>query len=129
MKIWRRLQAIGAVPIKNAVYALPASEKALVEFGKVLREIFEGGGDALVCRAALVDGLSDIDMRALFDAARDLDYDELASDARTLLAREGADCRRVHDSRRQWSNCPWIGRVRRSLFVLPQEPVRRASRS
>lgn len=86
VKIWRRLQTIGAAPVKNAVYALPASEKASLAFRQVLREIVDGGGDALVCRASLDDGLSDIDMRALFDAARDADYDEVASDARTLLA-------------------------------------------
>ena len=27
VKVWRRLQALGAVAVKNAVYALPASDR------------------------------------------------------------------------------------------------------
>lgn len=86
VKVWRRLQAIGAVPVKNAVYALPASERSTAEMAELLREIMAGGGEALICRAELVEGLTDTDVRALFDAARDADYEELAQEARTLLA-------------------------------------------
>jgi hypothetical protein len=32
VKIWRRLQALGAVAVKNAVYALPASDQAQEDF-------------------------------------------------------------------------------------------------
>ena len=28
VKVWRRLQALGAVAVKNAVYALPSSEQS-----------------------------------------------------------------------------------------------------
>ena len=59
MKVWRRLQALGAVAVKNAVYALPASEQAQEDFEWLLREIADGGGEAFVCEARLVDGLSD----------------------------------------------------------------------
>lgn len=86
VKVWRRLQAIGAVPVKNAVYALPVSDRSATEMSELLAEITAGGGEALVCRAKLVEGLTDTDLRALFDAARDADYDELAQEARTWLA-------------------------------------------
>ena len=84
VKLWRRLQALGAVPIKNAVYALPASEQAQEDFEWLLKEIVESGGEALICEARLIDGLSDQDVCSLFNAARDNDYAEIAEEARAL---------------------------------------------
>ena len=52
VKVWRRLQALGAVAVKNAVYALPASEQAQEDFEWLLREIGEGGGEAFDLRGA-----------------------------------------------------------------------------
>ena len=88
VKVWRRLQAIGAAQVKNAVYALPASDQNRERLSDLLAEIVGGGGEALVCWTRLIEGLSDTDMRDLFDAARDADYDELVQQARTLLAAE-----------------------------------------
>src|SRR5215212_11836522 len=84
VKIWRRLQSLGAVLIKSSVYALPASADAQEDFEWLLREIQDGGGEALVCEARLVDGMTDADLRALFNRARDADYDEIAKAAREL---------------------------------------------
>jgi hypothetical protein len=84
VKIWRRLQGLGAISVKNAVYVLPASEQTLEDFQWLLREIEEGGGEGMICEANLVDGLSDQEVRGLFDAARDADYAEIASALRTL---------------------------------------------
>lgn len=83
MKIWRRLQALGAVMVKNAVYALPASEQTQEDFEWVLKEICEGGGEAMICEAH-IDGLSDDEVRSLFNATREEDYNLLAKDARML---------------------------------------------
>jgi hypothetical protein len=74
VKTWRRLQALGAVPIKNSVYALPFSDQATEDFQWLRKEITAGGGEASVCRAAFVDGLTDPQIEALFRAARDADY-------------------------------------------------------
>jgi hypothetical protein len=78
VKIWRRLQDLGAVPIKNSVYALPYSAQASEDFQWLRKEITAGGGEASVCRAAFVDGLSDAQIESLFRAARDAEYAELA---------------------------------------------------
>jgi hypothetical protein len=91
VKIWRRLQAIGAVAVKSTVYALPASEDSREDFEWLLREIVEGGGEAVLCEARLIDGLSDAQARALFDAARDEDYEAIAKEARALSARLEAE--------------------------------------
>ncbi|MDL2398906.1 chromate resistance protein ChrB domain-containing protein [Rhizobium mayense] len=87
VKIWRRLQRIGAVAVKSTVYALPANAETQEDFEWLLREIIEGGGEAMVCEARLIDGLSDTQAHALFDAARDEDYEAIANEARTLSAR------------------------------------------
>src|SRR5215831_13640080 len=84
VKLWRRLQGIGAVAVKNAVYALPASEQSQEDFEWLVKEIVEAGGEALICEARLIDGVTDADVRELFKRARDEDYAEIASEARVL---------------------------------------------
>jgi hypothetical protein len=84
VKTGRRLQALGAVAVKNSVYVLPLSDDALEDFQWVRREIVAGGGDASVCEAHFVEGLSDAGVEALFDSARDADYAELVRQARRL---------------------------------------------
>jgi hypothetical protein len=82
VKIWRRLADIGAVALKNAVNALPANEETQEDFEWLLREIVAGGGEAMICEARMVEGLTDTEIRALFDAARDEDYHALIAEMR-----------------------------------------------
>ena len=49
VKVWRRLQALGAVTLKNSVYVLPANEQTQEDFEWLLQEIVKDGGEALVC--------------------------------------------------------------------------------
>ena len=86
-KVGRRLQRLGAVPIKNAVYVLPSNEQTREDLQWVAREIAQEGGEATVCEANLVDGLSDEQVEALFQKARDADFGIIAEEARDL-ARE-----------------------------------------
>ncbi|HZR81873.1 MAG TPA: chromate resistance protein ChrB domain-containing protein [Candidatus Binatia bacterium] len=84
VKVWRRLQALGSVPIKNSVYVLPNTDDAREDFEWVLREIREDGGDASLCEARLVDGLTDDEVRASFQSARESDYRQIATEVRTF---------------------------------------------
>ena len=95
VKIWRRLQGLGAVAIKNTVYALPLREQSTEDLQWVLREIVEGGGEGTICEARFVDGLDDQQVEALFHAARDADYAQIADEARRLEVAtvEGGDDR------------------------------------
>ena len=61
--------------MKNSVYVLPRSESALEDFQWVRREIVAGGGDASVCEARFVEGLSEASVEGLFRSAREADYD------------------------------------------------------
>ncbi len=91
VKIWRRLQALGAVAVKNAAYVLPRSEQANEDLRWVSREIVAGGGEAVLCETRFVDGLDDAALRALFDAARNADYAAIAEEARAAEEEEEAD--------------------------------------
>ncbi len=84
VKIWRRLKGLGAVTVKNSVYALPANAETREDFAWLVKEIAELEGEAFVCEALLVDGISDAEVQALFDSARDEDYGEISAAAREL---------------------------------------------
>ncbi|WP_189501732.1 chromate resistance protein ChrB domain-containing protein [Mesorhizobium sp. M00.F.Ca.ET.216.01.1.1] len=114
VKIWRRLQGIGAVAVKSTVYALPANAEMQEDFEWLLKEIAAGGGEAMMCEARLVDGLSDAQVRALFDAARDADYAEIAEQARDLAAaiKIDATADKLADARSQ------LGRLRKRLAEI-----------
>ena len=84
VKIGRRLQGLGAVAVKNSVYVLPRTDEALEDFQWVRGEIVGGGGEASVCEARFVEGLSDRAIEGLFNTAREADYAALAREARAL---------------------------------------------
>ncbi len=89
VKVGRRLQRLGAVAIKNSVYVLPRSDDAVEDFQWQMREIVAGGGEASVCEANFVDGLTDTEIEALFRTARDADYREIVADAQRLRKATG----------------------------------------
>ncbi len=82
VKIWRRLQSLGVVSLKNSVYVLPATEQTRKDIQGLLREIERNGGDGVICEASFISGMRDDQVRALFNAARDASYDTLAKDVR-----------------------------------------------
>ena len=100
VKVGRRLQRIGAVAIKSSVYVLPATEQSVEDFQWVRREIVDGGGDAAVCRAEFVDGLTDDEVERLFQRARARDYEAIAAEARRVLESLPAAGRRLTADRR-----------------------------
>ena len=84
VKIGRRLQRVGAIAVKNSVYVLPDGDQSVEDFQWIRRQIVDGGGDASVCRAAFIDGLTDDELRDAFRAARDADYEEITQAARAV---------------------------------------------
>jgi hypothetical protein len=112
VKIWRRLQAMGAVAVKGAVYALPHDDQTHEDFRWLLREIVGSGGEASLCEARFVDGLADQQVRALFDAARDADYETVRKETGALTADLAAQPERQAETRRQ------LVRLRRQLTQI-----------
>lgn len=83
-KIWRRLQQVGAVPIKQAVYVMPCTEHASEALGWIAKEIIESGGEAVLVEAEFRDGLTDEQVIDLFQKARREDYQKILEEAETV---------------------------------------------
>src|SRR5215218_10535090 len=86
VKLRRRIQRIGAVALRSAVYALPNRDDAMEDFAWLRTELLADGGDAVLCATTLVAGVTDAELEEMFRAARDADYRELAEAARTVAA-------------------------------------------
>jgi hypothetical protein len=89
VKVWRGLQAIGAIGMKNSMYVLPANEQSRGEFERLLRIIDRGGGDGAICEAEFISGVRDDQIQALFNAARDAEYDDLIKELRGFSKQRG----------------------------------------
>jgi len=74
VRIWRKLQKLGALAIKNSVYVLPANEKTHEDFQWLKQEIESAGGEATVFQAASVEGATDEEIIAAFRKARDEEF-------------------------------------------------------
>jgi hypothetical protein len=95
VKTRRRLQRLGAIALKNTVYVLPNRAETAEDFEWLRGEIVADGGDATVCGASLVGGLSDAQLEALFRAEREVDYAEIARAARSAASSNESPAARV----------------------------------
>jgi hypothetical protein len=86
VKVGRRLQRMGAIALKNSVYVLPSRDDTLEDFLWLLREIVAEGGDATVCEAELVEGISAAELRGMFTARRDAEYAAVVTAVEKLMA-------------------------------------------
>jgi hypothetical protein len=84
VRTWRKLQTLGAVPIKNSVYLLPYNEKTNEDFQWLRQEIESSGGEANLFRAGSVEGATDREIIDLFRKERDEDYTKLIAEFEAL---------------------------------------------
>lgn len=87
VRTWRRLQQLGAIPIKQAVYVLPDTPNAREDFEWLKSEVKAAGGDASVFAADHVDAWSDDALIEEFRRSRQDAYTALASEIEKLLKR------------------------------------------
>jgi hypothetical protein len=80
VRTWRRLQGLGAVAIKQAVYVLPDTAEAREDFQWIKVEIEGSGGEAAVFAADNLDPAADAAMVEAFRRARQQDYAELGKE-------------------------------------------------
>ena len=78
VRVWRRLQQIGALVIKQAVYVLPDSSEAREPFEWLKTEIEGVGGQASILSADHIDGAADEALVEEFRRVRQEDYSSLA---------------------------------------------------
>src|SRR6267142_5616822 len=88
VRIWRKLQKLGAVAIKNSVYLLPANEKTHEDFQWLKQEIDSAGGEAAVLRASSVEGVTDDEIVTAFRKARDEEFAALSAQIGRASCRE-----------------------------------------
>lgn len=101
VKIWRRLQDVGAVQARNAVYVLPNTDACREDFEWIRSEIAAAGGSATIFAADTLDPKSEEEIVATFRRRRDDDC--------KLLTKETS---KVEPSLRT------IGRLRERLVAL-----------
>ena len=96
VRIWRKLQKLGAVALKNSVYVLPANEKTHEDFQWLKQEIESAGGEAAVFRAGSVEGATDEEIIAAFRDARDTEFAAVSAEFDGLTGRIREQSRAKH---------------------------------
>jgi hypothetical protein len=85
VRAWRRLRALGAVPLKSGAYLLPDTGDRYEQFQWLAQEVQRDGGDATLVRVDRVENMRQPDIVRLFQEARNEDYVALAERYRKLL--------------------------------------------
>ena len=96
--------------LKNSVYVLPLRPETTEDFRWLLREIVAEGGEATLCEADFVEGITPRDLVAMFAAERDGEYAELVVAAQRIV---GTD-RPLEDAERIELEAE-LGRLRRRM--------------
>ena len=86
VKIWRRLNALGAVQIKNSIYVLPANAQSQEQLTWMGKETDEQGGESLIIANGNLLNIADLQVAAAFTKARDEDYGALSEEIRAVVA-------------------------------------------
>ncbi len=89
-KILRRLNQLGAIPLKNSAYLLPSGDASLEDFEWLRRQIVEQGGEGWIFHGTLKAGLTNDAAQEGFRRARAADFAALTTEARELLDRARA---------------------------------------
>ncbi len=87
VKTWRRLQQVGAVPIKNSVYILPNTAQAMEDFQWLRTEVAALGGQASIFEASSINGVEERQIIEYFRKARAEDFDKLNKDIKAMRTR------------------------------------------
>ena len=85
VRTWRRLQQLGAIAVKQAVYVLPDSPSAREDFEWLKAEIETGGGAATLFAADAVETWTNDELVQEFRRARESDYAGLSRDLTDAL--------------------------------------------
>jgi hypothetical protein len=95
VRVWRRLQQVGAVVLRNSLYVLPATDDTREDFNWVREEIQSSGGQVSVLEATAVDGVTDTELVQQFRQQRTADYEALAGEIKKLGAHRATQRRTV----------------------------------
>jgi hypothetical protein len=128
VRVWRQLQRLGAVAVKNSVYVLPCTDKTREDFTWLQQEIEAGGGEAIVFQSGAVAGTTDREIIAAFHRERDAAYARLANGL-AGLARRMARRRRGQPSSREREDFEReVGRMQTEFNVIEETDYFKAPR-
>lgn len=85
VKVWRRLQTIGAVQVKNSLYVLPANTAHMEHFTWLAKEVEEAEGEALFFETDNIRNMDDKAIMNAFARERDADYAALDEELHAAL--------------------------------------------
>jgi hypothetical protein len=89
VKLRRRLVGLGALPLRDALYALPHQGDCLEDLAWLRQDLIKDGGDAIICTAALISGATDETLTGAFEEERAARYGDIIRLARDA-GRDGA---------------------------------------
>jgi hypothetical protein len=84
MRVGRRLQRLGALPVAAGTYALPHTRRTRDDLERLRADIVRRKGTAALFAADPVDAGAAADLAARFRAAREIDFAALRREARAL---------------------------------------------
>lgn len=90
VKTWRRLQELGALPIKQSVYVLPDSAESREDFEWLRVEIEGAGGEAVIFAAEHLDVEAEAALVEEFRRTRQEAYTGLATELQRARPKSGA---------------------------------------
>jgi len=128
--VWRRLKSLGAVYLQNSAAVLPAGRTAEHALRRLRRDIVDMEGSAvLLTSTALVGGQ---DVKALFQSARDSEYEEILDKCRDFHAGLDKEYQAEHFTYGELEENEvelvklrnWFAKVQaRDVFGAPAQPV------
>jgi len=85
VSVWRKLKKTGSVPLGQSLWVLPDSTEHLDVLTAISDEIRANKGEAYVLRATLTDPEREVNVRNLFNDARNGEYKEFLEDCADLI--------------------------------------------
>lgn len=112
VKIWRRLQQVGAVAVKNAVHLLPNNLQSREDFEWLRTEVAALGGEANVFEASSISGIAERQILARFRKVRG-EGSRKGKDSKAMrTANRPKEEETHHMDTREYQHRTWITRPR-----------------
>jgi hypothetical protein len=136
VKVWRKLQDLGAIAVKNSIYVLPNRTGTHEDFDWLRKEIVQVGGEASLFVADTVSDMDDKDIVQLFRAARAKELDTLIQSASAIREKiESAlngshlDKDRLNRLEREWTahQIQWERLQKIDFFVAPNREAAKSA--
>ncbi len=74
VRVWRKLRALGAVPLRKSVYLLPPTPDNFERFQWLSQEVVKDGGEATFLSVDQIENMKRSEVIRLFQQLRDQDY-------------------------------------------------------